>query len=122
MDCDYAEHINKWWWGYTFTIILDGGKGIIEVQLDDNCPSTAFIKGLSVIEEERHKGIGKELMEFGELTALREKMRFLQLTVNKDQDWLVKWYQKLGFVIILSDEHEFTMLKVLSENIQAMEE
>ena len=115
MDYNIIEHFNRWWWGCTFTLITGDGLGIVELQVDDNYPSIAFVKGLSVIDSERRKGLGKELMEHCELIALREQKKFLQLSVNKEQDWLVEWYQRLGFVTIMTDEHEFTMLNILKE-------
>lgn len=113
MEYKIVEHFNKWWWGSTFTLIADEGLGIVEVQLDDKYPSIAFVKGLSVFESERQKGLGKELLDQCVILALREQKQFLQLSVNKEKDWLVRWYKRLGFITIMTDEHEFTMLKVL---------
>ena len=108
-----VEHFNKWWWGNTFTLIAGEGLGIVEVQLDDNYPSIAFVKGLSVLESERQKGLGKELLDQCVILALREQKQFLQLSVNKENNWLVRWYKRLGFITFMTDEHELTMLKVL---------
>ena len=113
MEYKIVEHLNKWWWGCTFTLIVGDGLGIVEVQFDDNYPSVAFIKGLSVIESERQKGLGKELIDQCVLIALREQKQFLQLSANKKKDWLVRWYKRLGFVIYMTDDNEITMLKVL---------
>ena len=112
---NFVVHFNKWWWGSTATVIFGEGLGIVEIQFDDNYPSIAFIKGLSVLELHRRKGLGKELIDHCVSIALREKKQFLQLSVDKEQEWIVAWYQRLGFITILTDEHEFTMMKVLKE-------
>lgn len=114
MDFEIIEHFNKWWWGCTFTLVTDNGNGIVELQIDNNYPSTAFVKGLSVLEKDRWKGIGSELIEHCELIAQREGKSLLQLTVNKEQEWLVDWYKRIGFQRTMIDDHEFTMLKILN--------
>lgn len=113
MEYSIVEHFNRWWWGCTFTLIAGDGLGIVEVQFDDDYPTTAFIKGLSVLESERQKGLGKELLDQCVILALREQKQFLQLSVDRKKVWLVKWYKRFGFITIMTDEHEFTMLKVL---------
>ena len=85
MEHKIVEHFNKWWWGSTFTLIADQGHGIVEVQLDDNYPSIAFVKGLSVLESERRKGLGKKLLDQCVILALREQKQLLQLSVNKEK-------------------------------------
>ena len=113
MEYKIVEHYNTWWWGCTITIIIGEGFGTVDVQFDDNFPSVAFIKGLSVIESERKKGLGKELIDQCVILALRENKQFLQLSFIKENDWLVRWYKRLGFITYMTDEHELTMLKVL---------
>lgn len=110
---DIVEHVNKWWWGKTITFIKDGGKATVELQMDDNYPRVVFIKGLSVIESERRKGLGTELLALCERVARKECAKFLQLTADKEKEWLVEWYKKHGFVVFMHDEHEEVMVKAL---------
>lgn len=108
---NYIHHVNTWWWGKTITLVSKDGYSTVELQFDNNYPSIAFIKGLSVFTSRRNEGYGTELMGCCEAIAKKEGMTFLQLSANKEQDWLVEWYKRLGFVVIMKDENEFTMLK-----------
>ena len=109
----YVVHINDWWWGKTFTIAHENGIGIVELQLDDSYPSVAFIKGLSVWPDNRHHGIGAELMSVCEKIAKHEGYKFLQLSVIHTGSWLPEWYRRLGFSVFMKDEHEFVMMKCI---------
>lgn len=111
MKHDYICHYNEWWWGKTYQIITKDGYGTVEIQFDDSYPSIAFIKGLSVYKSKRKQGIGTELINWCNNFAIEKGYPFLQLSVNKEQDWLVNWYKTLGFVTIMKDDHEYTMLK-----------
>ena len=112
---NYIHHVNTWWWGKTITLVSKDGYSTVELQFDDNYPTIAFIKGLSVFQTRRKEGYGTEIMGCCEAIAKKEGYTFLQLSVNKEQDWLVEWYKHLGFVIIMKDEHEFTMLKTIKQ-------
>lgn len=113
IDMDIVEHVNKWWWGKTINFVKNDGKAIVELQMDDNYPRVIFIKGLSVIELERRKGLGTELLALCERVARKECAKFLQLTADKEKEWLVEWYKKHGFVVFMHDEHEEVMVKAL---------
>ena len=106
-------HRAKWWWGETITLVVKNSSAVVEIQLDDNYPTIAFVKGLIVQEDKRREGIGTKLLRICEKVAKEEGYLFTQLTANKEQDWLVKWYKSSGYQIIMKDEHEFTMLKQL---------
>lgn len=110
---NYTYHRDKWWWGETLVLVARDGLSTVEIQYDDNYPSIAFIKGLSVYQSVRQKGIGTELLKLCEEIAKDEGYKFTQLTANKEQDWLVEWYKSSGYQIIMKDKHEFTMLKAL---------
>lgn len=110
---NYIHHVNTWWWGKTITLVSKDGYSTVELQFDNNYPTIAFIKGLSVFQTRRKEGYGTEIMSCCEAVAKKEGYTFLQLSVNKEQDWLVEWYERLGFTIIQIDEHEYIMLKAL---------
>jgi len=103
----------RWWWGNNYTIILENGVGTVELQFDENMPYVGYVKGLVVDSRERRKGYATELMNLCHAYARNEKMHFLELAVNKEEDWLCEWYRRLGFDILSSDEHEYLMIKVL---------
>lgn len=110
---NYIHYVNTWWWGKSITLIRKGGYSKVELAFDDDMPNTVTIRGLMVFTTRRRSGIGAEMMKCCEDIAREQKMRFLQLSANKDQSWLVDWYTRLGFVTIMKDEHEYTMIKKL---------
>ena len=109
----FLFHENEWFWGRTTTIISRDGVATVELQYDDKYPSTAFVKGLIVLKTFRRQGYASDLMRLCDEAARNEGRRFLQLNANKEQRWLVQWYESLGYTIIYTDENEHTMLKVL---------
>lgn len=106
-------HRNHWWWGVSETIIVDGGIGVVEIQYDYDMPNTGFIKGLSVLEEHRNKGIGTKLMAACEKRAREIGMKFLQLDVEQGNDCLLEWYRCLGFEILSREKNTYIMIKSL---------
>jgi len=108
---NYIVHENEWWWGKTLTLVHKEGLATVELQIDENYPSVAFIKGLSVFGLNRHQGLGKEMMAICEQLAEKEGKRFMQLSVTRMASWLPGWYKRLGYTIIQKDEHEYTMWK-----------
>ena len=106
-------HKNQWWWGISETIIADGGIGVVEIQFDYDMPNTGFIKGLSVLEEHRHKGVGMQLLIACASRAKKRGMKFLQLDVEHDKEWLKEWYKRLGFEILSREKNTYVMIKSL---------
>lgn len=113
MKENYIQHNNRWWWGKTITLIHKGGWASIEIQFDNNYPSVAFIKGLIVFEYKRKKRIGTDLLLLSEEIAKSYGKRFTQLSADINKEWLVKWYERNGYIISYKDEHEYTMIKDL---------
>lgn len=108
---NYRQFINNWWWGKTITLISTDGYSTVELQFADDMPNVAVIKGLMVFTTRQKEGYGTEMMNLCEHIARKEEIKFLQLSANKEEDWLVEWYKRLGFVIVQIDPHEFIMLK-----------
>jgi len=99
--------------GTSIDIVHKKGIGIICVKLDDDYPSTAFLCNLSVFELNRKQGIGRELMQNAFAVARKHARSYAEIQVDKMKDWLVAWYQTLGFDITVIGKDEYTMFKVL---------
>lgn len=108
-------HNCTWWWGETVKIILSSGEGTIEVQLDKSTPNIAYLSGLSVIHECRRQQLGKQLIEYATNIAIDKGKKFLQLTADKTNEWLVNLYKRLGFEIWSEEEHEYVMIALSSD-------
>ena len=106
-------HANRWWWGVSVDIILKDGAGMVEVSFDNEMPSTCYVKGLSVLESERRNGIGRSLLLLCEDIARQEGKGFIELSVEKGNDWLLEWYRRMGFRILRIEDHVFDMIKIL---------
>ena len=108
-------HNCTWWWGETVKIFLPSGEGIIEVQLDKSTPNTAYLSGLSVLPECRCQQLGKQLIEYATNVAIDKGKKFLQLSAEKNNEWLVNWYKRLGFEVWSEEEHEYSMIALATE-------
>lgn len=122
MEIKHIDHIeyhhNQWWWGESITMIYDIGVGIVELQFCDDMPNMAFIRALSVQPYYRQKGIGRYMLAAcGEL-ARHNDVPFLQLNVDRNEEWLVNWYQRRGFVVTGEDDHEYRMTKPLANHVK----
>lgn len=106
-------HKNIWWWGVSETLITQNGVGVVEIQFDYDMPKTGYVKGLSVLENCRKRGLGTELLKACEKKAREKKMKFLQLDVQFDNEWLVNWYKRLGFEILSREKNTYIMIKSL---------
>ena len=93
---NYRQHINTWWWGKTITLLSTDGYSTVELQFDNSLPNMAVIKGLMVFSTRQREGYATEMMNLCEHIAKKEGAKFLQLSVNKEQGWLVDWYKRLG--------------------------
>ena len=109
----FVVHKNQWWWGRTHVIVQGNGLGLVEVQYDKAWISIAYIRGLEVLEPYRKSGIGTRLIQSAIDDAKENGMQFVKLAADKNNTWLVDWYERLGFFKISSDENEFEMIKIL---------
>lgn len=91
-------HENLWWWGKSFTIIVNGGKGSVVLRIENDRPDAGGICSLIVLEEERQKGMGTKLMKMVEELAKKQGCEQVYLGAAKGT-FLIPWYRKLGFEI-----------------------
>jgi N-acetylglutamate synthase-like GNAT family acetyltransferase len=91
-------HENLWWWGKSFTIIVNGGKGSVVLRIENERPDAGSICSLIVLEEERQKGMGTKLMKMVEELAKKQGCEQVYLGAAKGT-FLIPWYRKLGFEI-----------------------
>ena len=108
-------HNCTWWLGETVKIIISSGQYIIEVQLDKSTPNIAYLSGLSVLPESRRHQLGTQLIAYATKVAIDKGLKFLQLTADKTNEWLVNWYKRLGFEIWSEEEHQYVMIALSSD-------
>lgn len=97
-QCKEIIHENLWWWGKSFTIIVEGGKGSVVLRIENERPDAGGICSLIVLEEERQKGMGTKLMKMVEELAKKQGCEQIYLCAAKGT-FLIPWYRKLEFEI-----------------------
>ena len=107
-------HTNRWWWGESVDIVKSDGKAIVCVKFDEKSfQKTGYICNLSVCEEERRKGYGWVMMMHAIAACRNNSMNFAQLHVDAQNEWLIEWYEKLGFKELSRDENEIELIREL---------
>lgn len=101
----------EWWWGTNISVADE--DGLFEVQLDKSMPNVAFVRGLIVKNSSRRKGVGTRMMSLAEDIARKHGKRIMELDADKENEWLWKWYERLGYVILSEDDHNYCMIKML---------
>ena len=91
-------HENLWWWGKSYTLILDNGKAMIEVSIEDERPDAACIQSLLVHESVRQQGIANAMLTFAEDKAKKAGCEQVYLCARKGT-FLIPWYERRGYKI-----------------------
>lgn len=107
----YKFHVAEWWWGKSITVVCKLTLSLVEMQIESKSPQTMYLKGLIVSEETRRRGVGTSLMTICEHYAKEYHCNFMQLSADKNNEWLVAWYERLGFVKQAEDDNEYIMIK-----------
>jgi GNAT superfamily N-acetyltransferase len=108
-------HRNEWPWGRSTIINTRDGAATVKVSIENYEPKTAYISALSVVEEERHKGYGHDLLILAEDEARRLGARVCKLS-SVDGSFTLDWYQREGYVIERHSDYEGGTL--LRKNVQ----
>lgn len=93
---NYIHHINKWYWGTTETIVAEDGKSIIKISIDEDCPDSALISGLSVHETVRNQNRGNEILKEAEET-IRKNKNIFSINITAEIPWIVEWYKRNNY-------------------------
>lgn len=99
---DFTVFSAKWSWGRRFTIILGVARaacGMVNVTIEDDNYSVAWLSDLQVTERFRRLGLGKRLVEQALAVAKERGAATAWLRVERDApEWLLDFYKKEGFV------------------------
>jgi ribosomal protein S18 acetylase RimI-like enzyme len=74
--------------------------------------TTGVIERLAVLPEYRHRGIGKHLLEFIEITIRGNKGTIAELSIVDNNLVLKNWYKRLGYQEWSIEEHPQLPFKV----------
>ena len=114
METKVIVHSNSWYWGTSVDIVKDDGTAIVCVKFDEkSLPTQGYICDLSVLETERRKGVGGEMIKYALMCCQDNNMTFASLRVDKKNIWLKEWYERLGFKELSRDENEIELIKEL---------
>ena len=107
-------HENLWWWGKSYTLILDNGKAMIEVTIEDERPDAACIQSLLVHESVRQQGIANAMLTFAEDKAKKAGCEQVYLCARKGT-FLIPWYERRGYKIY-DDNPEYSKGQTVAMN------
>lgn len=110
---EIIKHECEWYWGYSITLVCDGGMGMVTMQFEKETQMLVYLTDLIVHQSIRKKGVANRLLEKCFEIAIKKNMSFMQLRADKKKDWLVKWYERKGFRKMREEENEYVLLKVL---------
>lgn len=107
-------HKNDWFWGTTYTFIFGSGKSIIKLTTENDVPGIGILSGLSVLPCYTGKGLGKQTLEFTISYARGLGLESLEISAEKlpENEWIVDWYKRLGFVEFLDNDPDYINFKM----------
>lgn len=109
-----VQYNSTWYWGKSVMIVKDDGMAMISVKFDEKTfPNTGYICSLLVHESHQKKGFGYRMMKLAIDSCREQGVGFVRLHVNKNQEWLVDWYKRLGFKELSRDDYELELIKEL---------
>ncbi|KAF0245261.1 MAG: hypothetical protein FD180_1808 [Planctomycetota bacterium] len=90
--------------------LVENGRliGTIRLQEYPDQPGVLYVNRMCVEPEEQKRGLGKRLMAFAEVEAVRRGLHAVRLDTAKPFQRLVGWYLKLGYVVISETQWDVT--------------
>ena len=110
----YFVFASGWWWGRSIVLVCKDGSCTIELQFEYDMPNSVYLKGLQVNEPFRRQGIATGLLAYCEELARQDGRKFITLSVEYDNEWLLEFYKRIGYSVLNRSEHIFEMIKVIS--------
>ena len=109
-------HENLWWWGKSFTMICDDGKGMIELAIENDEERNYYgtIQSLLVHESVRQQGIANAMLTFAEDKAKKAGCEQVYLCARKGT-FLIPWYERRGYKIY-DDNPEYSKGQTVAMN------
>lgn len=78
--------------------IQNNSVGTVAIEKSTDQPGTFFIEKLAVLPAFRHKGFGKELMEFATRMIIDRGGKKVSVAVINENTQLKTWYESQGFI------------------------
>lgn len=101
---DVIIHKNEWYWGRKVTVVIDGGRGLCHVSVEDDDRSVAYLTDVIVHPEVRRNGLGNRLLELAKQRARIMDADKLFLWVYPNT-WMQDWYVRHGFKLSHVDDN-----------------
>ncbi|KAF2018643.1 acyl-CoA N-acyltransferase [Aaosphaeria arxii CBS 175.79] len=92
----------------------------ITIALHYNCEAlkSAFIHQISVLPEYARQGIGGRLIEFVAVWAGENGFKALELTTFEHVPWNKKYYERLGFKVLVGEEYDGEDAREVRERLE----
>lgn len=85
-------------------VVEDCNQLIGSLRLVPEMESSIYLKRFCILPQYQHRGIGTMLYRQAEKIALTERVKFIYLHSSIDDERLVKFYKKLGFSCLKTDQ------------------
>lgn len=115
----FISHFKVESWGYSVLIMEKRGRAFGRLYWYNDDSTTVYLEGLSVNQEIRRLGIGRELQEIRENIGIGFGATTSCLLVKKDS-WMHDWYNRRGYENFQTNENEensIWMKKSLTNNL-----
>lgn len=104
-------HENSYYWGTGITIVYENGKGIVSIDfLKDTGihrrEGYGFIHGLSVLEEERNRGIGSAALALAEVMIKERGRSRAALDIEARDSRARRFYRERGYTEVKEERYE----------------
>lgn len=103
------EHENITDWGVNYILMEEHGYTACNLYIYNDAPYDSYISCLNVIEAERHKGLGSQLLNAA-LQKAREKGMERCVLSCKENSWVHDWYRRLGFYDMYNDDENHELI------------
>ncbi|MEE6261111.1 GNAT family N-acetyltransferase [Plantactinospora sonchi] len=89
-------------------VVAEDVVGVVSLRWLDGCDApNPWLYGLAVVPSARRRGIGRALVEAGQATGAVRGADMMSLDVDVDDDAAVRFYERLGYVIVRPHEHHW---------------
>ena len=102
---NFIIHIKSEYWGQSIFLMEKEGKAFARIYRYNDDTSAIYLENLSVDEDCRRQGIGRELCNIHERIAKEYCAKTLCLSVVKDS-WMHEWYIRRGYEDFETNENE----------------
>lgn len=98
---NYTLHTNEWTWGISINVISENAIAIARISIANETKENAWIEGVSVLPNYRHKGYATNLLKYCENICKQHGVKRIDLD---SEAYCSSLYEKIGYIKIQETE------------------